>query len=461
MAHNQTNGRKGKISFKDDSTIVAVATPQGRGGIGVIRISGPAAYSILCHISKRNSLAIKKAQFCQFYDQHDQVLDTGIALFFASPASFTGEDVAELQVHSNPYLMDMLVEQVISLGARPAQAGEFSLRAFLNQKLDLAQAEAIADLIDSGSRQAALLAGRTLSGFFSQYIIELKQEITQLRVFIEASFDFADEDIETITLDNIQDKIKVLVGKYTNLIRSANKGRVMQEGLQIVLAGEPNVGKSSLLNMLAGQDCAIVTDLPGTTRDLLKEQINLDGIPLHIIDTAGLRATTDPIEVLGIDKAKRAMMNCDHLLWIVDDSNYQSPNIPTDLPKDLPVTLIRNKIDLSGKYESIEQRGSVVEIGLSARTGQGIDLLKQHIKNAAGITEFTEGDFTVRRRHIAALQRSQRHMQEALRLILLNFGSEFIAEELRLAQQSLGEITGEYTSDDLLGEIFSSFCIGK
>jgi tRNA modification GTPase len=453
--------KKRVIDLREETTITAPATPQGRGGIGIIRISGPNAFLILCHISKLKQFSPRQAQFCAFHDDEGTLIDSGLALYFPKPASFTGEDVVELHVHGSPFVLDMLLEQVIALGAVAAQPGEFSYRAYINNKIDLIQAEAIADLIDSGSRHSARLASRSLKGKFSLRIAELVESITQLRMYIEASFDFSDEDLSLVPLDELPSQITELLNQLDMVILSAEMGRVMRDGLQLVLAGRPNAGKSSLLNCLTGEDSAIVTEVPGTTRDLLKEQINLDGIPLHLVDTAGLRESHDPVEALGIQRARTALESADHVLWVMDDLEEPMTSLVSELPEGIPVTLVHNKIDISGKPPTIQKHAGITEIWLSAKSGQGIEALKEHIKQSVGITDHQEGEFLARRRHLEALKRCRVHIVQSLHNYNEGIGSEFIAEELRLAQAELNEITGVFSSDDLLGKIFSSFCIGK
>lgn len=397
-----------------------------------------------------------------FRDSQGDVIDHGLALFFSKPASFTGEDVVELQVHGNPYLLDMLVEQAINLGARLAQPGEFSYRAFLNHKLDLAQAEAVADLIDANSRSAARLANRTLSGVFSDKVHDLVNALIALRSLLEASFDFSEEDIDLLSRDDAARHTNALLVQNRAILEQAQVGRVMRDGLHLVLAGKPNAGKSSLLNCLTGQDSAIVTEIPGTTRDVVREQVNLDGIPLFIHDTAGLRESSDPIEELGMERTRKAIQQADHLLWVQDDrEDFDALLLPDDMPKELTVTWVRNKIDLTGKSMGLGEKQGIPVVNLSAKQGQGIALLKDHIKRCAGIQENREGEFIARRRHLEALQQSHRYIESGLSVLRQGLGMELVAEELRLAQLELAKITGEFSSDDLLGEIFSTFCIGK
>lgn len=339
--------------------------------------------------------------------------------------------------------------------------GEFSARAFINNKIDLIQAEAIADLIDSGSQSAARLASRSLQGVFSNKINALISSVIKLRVYLESSFDFTEEEIDYFPKDELHQELIKLLDNHQKIMNAANFGAVMREGLTLVIAGKVNAGKSSLLNQLTGRASAIVTEIPGTTRDLLKEYMDLDGIPLHIIDTAGLRETDDPVEVLGIERAKSAIESADHILWLIDDSVKDNDEFIAEIPNDIPYTIVRNKIDLSNRPSGIRNSDGYFEVSISALTGIGIMDLKKHIKQCAGIPENQEGEYIARQRHLDALKKAKESLVRARKEFDLGLGTEFIAEELRLAQSYLSEITGEFTSDDLLGEIFSTFCIGK
>ena len=444
-------------------TIAAIATAPGRGGVGIVRVSGPMAATIAREVLGQE-LPVRRATYLPFHAVDGSVLDEGVALFFKAPHSFTGEDVLELQGHGGPVVMDMLLNRVIQLGARLAQPGEFSQQAFLNDKLDLAQAEAIADLIDSASEEAARSALRSLQGAFSAEINTLVEQLTQLRIYVESAIDFPEEEIDFLSDSAISEQIQAVKEKLATVLAKAQQGRLLREGMNIVIAGQPNAGKSSLLNSLARHESAIVTEIAGTTRDVLREEINLDGLPLHIIDTAGLRDSDDPVEKIGIERAWREIEQADRVILVVDNSRGITPEdraIIERLPPKLPLTLVFNKIDISG----IDAHQSNTELGpafyLSAKSGEGMESLRDHLKESAGFRSAGEGDFMARRRHIDALERAQAlviHGEEQLNTYQ---AGELLAEDLRQAQQALGEITGEFSSDDLLGRIFSSFCIGK
>lgn len=463
-------------------TIAAIATPAGRGGVGIVRVSGPHVHAIMASVVGK-SLQPRFAHYGPFYEHadlspnhlekkpHPQILDQGIALFFPGPNSFTGEDVLELQGHGGPIILDCLLREVIRLGARLAKPGEFSERAFLNDKLDLAQAEAIADLIDSTSEQAARSALRSLQGEFSQRIDTLIEALTQLRIYVEAAIDFPDEEIDFLSDGKIARDIDNLLDSLRNVIDNATQGSLLREGMTIVIAGAPNAGKSSLLNALAGADRAIVTAIAGTTRDVLREQIQIDGMPLHIIDTAGLRDSPDEVEREGIRRALREIESADRILLVVDDAdNFR--DLPallaaTGWPEetraaftDRPITIVRNKCDLSGNSPALID-AAPQQIILSAKLGAGIDLLRQHLKDCIGYHGASEGLFLARRRHLDALQRAHEFLLHGQHQLAAHNAGELLAEDLRLCQQVLGEITGAVTPDMLLGRIFSSFCIGK
>jgi len=441
------------------STIAAIATAHGRGGVGIIRISGNKAQSIAKAILGQLP-SPRIATLLPFLDAQQQPIDDGIAIFFPNPHSFTGEDVLELQGHGGPIVLDMLLKRCIELGATIAQPGEFSERAFLNDKLDLAQAEAVADLIDSNSEQAARSAVRSLQGEFSKKVNSLLESLTQLRMYIEAALDFPEEEIDFLADSIVTDKINHIKEQITTLRASAKQGSLLRDGMQLVIAGRPNAGKSSLLNALSGQDTAIVTDIAGTTRDILKESINLDGMPLHIIDTAGLRNSNDPVEKIGIERAWQQIKQADLIILLIDASvGYQDieKNIAQELPSTVPVLKVINKIDLiSNKQPELSD-----SITISAKHKQGIKQLRTALKQRMGYDSGAESNFIARRRHLEALKETQEAIERgSIQLEQFNAG-ELLAEELRLAQQSLGSITGAFTADDLLGEIFSSFCIGK
>jgi len=445
-------------------SIVAVATAPGRGGVGVVRISGKQSADIveaICGVLPKP----RYAQFCHFREADDIIIDSGIALYFPGPASFTGEDVVELQGHGSPLVMDRLCQRAIELGARMARPGEFSERAFLNNKMDLAQAEAVADLIESSTEQAARSAMRSLQGDFSKRINAFLEELTHLRMYVEASIDFADEEIDFLAEAQVDKQLQDLLITLDGIAGSARQGRLLREGISVVLAGQPNAGKSSLHNQLAGHDAAIVTDVAGTTRDVLREQIHLEGLPLRISDTAGLHeATDDVVELEGIRRTQNELTQADHILLIIDDSlgiTAQDKKILSDMPTDKPLTVVRNKIDRSGHAS-----GEAVEDGrktlfLSAKTGDGMALLRQHLFEAVGFHPEEEGVFIARRRHLDALARARLAISSGYDCLAGLGAGELLAEELRQAQNALGEITGTFTTEDLLDNIFSSFCIGK
>lgn len=443
-------------------TIAAVATPPGFGGVGIIRISGPLVGNLAIGLIGRLPLS-RLATLASFRDSNGEAIDQGIALYFPAPGSFTGEDVLELQGHGGPVVMDLILRRALELGARPARPGEFSERAFLNGKLDLAQAEAVADLIESTTEVAARLAGRTLQGALSRRVDALLQGLVRLRTFVEAAIDFPDDEVDFIADSQVGTDLQTLIRDARALIASADQGRLVREGVNLVIAGPPNAGKSSLLNALSGTDVAIVTDIPGTTRDLLRQGIQIDGLPLHVIDTAGLRHARDPIEQEGVRRAREQMALADRVLWVFDDQSdpEHAAFDQSVLPKQVPVTLVRNKIDLTGTAPGISDTRLGPQIALSAQTGTGMDALRDHLKATSGFTGSGEGEFMARRRHLDALERAVAHLVLALQVLEQTAAAELVAEDLRQAQQSLGEITGEFTSEDLLGRIFSSFCIGK
>ncbi len=445
-----------------NDTIAAIATAPGRGGVGIVRVSGPASG----HIAQRLLGVIpaaRHATLAQFCDARDEALDTGLALFFPAPHSFTGESVLELQAHGGPVLLDLLLQRVLELGARPARPGEFSLRAFLNDKLDLVQAEAVADLIAAGTDQAVRAAARTLQGALSQRIQDLVEGVIALRSYVEAAIDFPEDEIDFLADAQIVQQLDEIAERLSAVQRAARQGCLLREGMTVVIAGRPNVGKSSLLNRLAGYDAAIVTDIPGTTRDVLREPIQIEGMPVHVIDTAGLRDSADRIEAEGIRRAWTEIGRADRVLLIVDDSagpQAGDTELPAKLPTGPGITVVRNKIDLTGRSAGLIAAADPPEIGISAHTGAGIAALRAHLEDCMGFQGAGEGDFVARRRHLDALRRADEHLQAA-RAHLQQRAGELMAEELRLAQQALSEITGAFTSEDLLERIFSSFCIGK
>lgn len=443
-------------------TICAIATPPGRGGVGIVRISGVGLQEYAAGIFGELPRP-RYASYRKFRDQQGEIIDEGIVLYFPAPNSFTGEDVIELQGHGGPVVMDMLIERVLQLGARLARPGEFSERAFLNNRLDLAQAEAIADLIDSGSRAAARLANRSLLGLFSEQVHALVDELTQLRLYVEAAIDFPEEEIDFLNDGIVSDRLQSIIEKTGQIQRSARIGALLRDGMALVIAGRPNAGKSSLLNALSGRETAIVTEIAGTTRDLLREQIQIDGMPLHLIDTAGLRHSDDAVEQEGIRRARREIESADMILWVYDavegvDSDREAI---AELPGDVPVTLVRNKIDKLGSHSGIAAGSDGVTVSLSAKSGEGVDLLREHLKQSMGYHGEDEGEFIARRRHLDAIKRALTFIESGRKALQSTLSGELLAEDLRQAQNALGEITGEFTADDLLGEIFSSFCIGK
>lgn len=438
-------------------TIVASATPPGTGGIGIVRISGDQAERI-ARAMLGSLPEPRTATYRRFNDDHGRQLDAGVALYFPRPASFTGESVVELHGHGGPTVIAMLVEAIVALGARRAEPGEFSARAFQNGKLDLAQAEAIADLINSTTEQAARGALRSLSGAFSVAVDALHEQVVRLRMYVEAAIDFPEEEIDFLSDDKLESKLGDCARAFDALIDQTSQGRVLRDGYQLVIVGKPNAGKSSLMNLLSGQDAAIVTEIAGTTRDVLREQIDIDGLAVELVDTAGLRENPDRIEEEGIRRARKAIDNADAVLWMQDASDADSGVPPEGAPPGIPLTVVRNKVDLTG-----EPAGTIDDhtINLSAKTGAGLDALREHIKQLAGYRNLGEGAFTARRRHVDALDRARRHFDEGRRALAEARAGELLAEELRLSHQALGEITGAVSSDELLGRIFSEFCIGK
>lgn len=440
-------------------TIAAIATPAGKGGIGIVRISGDDARSIATAVLGDLPEA-RVATMATFRDASGAPVDSGIALWFPAPHSFTGESVLELQGHGGPVVMALLLKTVVDLGARRAEPGEFSQRAFLNGKLDLVQAEAIADLIDSGTAGAARAAHRSLSGSFSAAVETLSEELIRLRLHVEAAIDFPEEEIDFLSDEALVKEIERCRQAFDLLHRQAAAGRLLRDGLHVVIVGRPNAGKSSLLNLLSGQEAAIVTEYAGTTRDILREQIEIDGLAVELVDTAGLREDPDAIEAEGIRRAKKALQNADAVLWIQDatDADTRLPD-DTRIP-DIPVIVVRNKIDLTAEPAGAASNEPRV-INLSAKSGDGVDALKEAIRSMAGHTEPGEGTFTARQRHVDALQQARAHFDRGTAALQNDRAGELLAEELRLAQKSLASLTGAFSSDDLLGRIFSEFCIGK
>jgi tRNA modification GTPase len=437
--------------------IAAIATAPGRGGIGVVRVSGPELTHLIENIVGVD-IPPRQARFARFKDGKMETLDEGIALFFAAPHSFTGENVLELQGHGGPQVLQLILERCLELGARLAEPGEFSRRAFLNDKIDLAQAESIADLIDAQSKEAARSAVRSLTGEFSQQINDLVAALIHLRMLVEATLDFPDEETDFLEKANARGQLDDIETRLARVLAQARQGALLREGLNAVLIGQPNVGKSSLLNQLAGYEAAIVTEIAGTTRDAVREAIQINGIPLHITDTAGLRETHDPVEMLGIQRTWRAVEQADVALLLVDASHGISERealILARLP-DIPKLTVHNKIDLNSEPARLSADGS--EIWLSAKQGEGMDLLRQRLLELAGWQSAGEGSFMARKRHLEALREAAAHLAQSGQVLIQ---LELFAEELRQAQAALSSITGEFTADDLLGEIFCRFCIGK
>ena len=443
-------------------TIVAAATPPGIGGIGVVRISGAEAPR-LAKALLGEVPSPRVATVTDFHDAAGVAVDSGIALYFPEPGSFTGESVLELHGHGGPVVMSLVIDAAISLGARQAEPGEFSKRAFLNDKIDLAQAEAIADLIGSGTSQAARAALHSLSGMFSTAVDALQEQLVKLRLHVEAAIDFPEEEIDFLSDEQLQARIEACDAAFKTLTEEARAGRVLRDGYRAIIVGQPNAGKSSLLNLLSGQEAAIVTEVAGTTRDILREQIDIDGLLVELIDTAGLRENPDQIEAEGIRRAREAIKNADAVLWIQDANETDEKSLAAfgeELPADVPLIRVRNKIDLSGEEPGVQNDEPII-VNLSAKTGAGVDGLREQIRTLAGHKDLGEGAFTARRRHIDALSRAHDHFQTGRKALHDSKAGELLAEELRLAQAALGEITGSFTSDDLLGKIFSEFCIGK
>ncbi len=447
-----------------NDTIAAIATPPGRGGVGIVRVSGPAvervAEAVLGGLPRP-----REAGLYRFLDANGTTLDQGLALYFPAPASFTGESILELQGHGGPVVLDLVLERLLQLGVRVAQPGEFSRRAYLNGKIDLAQAEAIADLIDSASTQAARAAAQSLQGMFSAQVEQLVELLIGLRVYVEAAIDFPDEEgVDFLANSDLVQGLDRVRSVLVSLRENAHQGQLLRDGMTVVIAGRPNAGKSSLLNRLAARDAAIVTDVPGTTRDVLREQVHVQGMPLHLIDTAGLRDGVGVVEQEGIRRAWAEIERADRVLVVVDDVqgiDTAVQDIIARLPQQTPVTLVLNKADLSGRPVVIEHTTMGPAVRCSAKTGDGLDLLRRHLLDCIGYQIAGEGAFIARRRHLQALDLAAENLARADHQLRVAGAGELAAEDMRVAQQALSEITGEFSSDELLGRIFSSFCLGK
>lgn len=444
-------------------TIAAIATPPGRGGVGIVRLSGPDVPGISARLLGRLPEP-RLATLADFPDAERRPIDRGLVLYFKAPHSFTGEHVLELQGHGGPVVMDLLLARVCELGARLARPGEFSERAFVNNKLDLAQAEAVADLIEAGTASAARAALHSLDGAFSDRIQALLEQLVELRVYVEAAIDFPEEEIDFLADGVVLARLENLQSQLAEIRAAARQGSLLRDGITLVLAGAPNVGKSSLLNALAGRDAAIVTEIPGTTRDVLRERLAVDGLPLHVIDTAGLRESEDPVEAEGIRRARAELARADRALLLIDDRESDAralTELRRQLPADLPITVVHNKCDLSGNPAGLVEEAGKPLLRISAKTGAGLDALRVHLKQSMGFADTEGSGFVARRRHLDALRRADTALQAGHGQLVDSRAGELLAEELRAAQQALGEITGEFSSEDLLGEIFASFCIGK
>lgn len=451
------------MTKNNPDTIAAIATPRGNAGVGIIRISGTATSEILRQLYA-GKLQPREATLVKVFDAQARLIDQVLLIYFPAPNSFTGEDILELQGHGGIVVLDMLLEYVLSLGCRQARAGEFSERAFLNGKIDLTQAEAIADLIESQTRSAARGAVRSMQGEFSAGIHLLLEDLIHLRMLAEAYLDFPDEEIDEIPVKEFEGKLFIVQLKLKQLLDSAQSGSLLRDGFHLVLAGRPNAGKSSLLNTLTRNDTAIVSDRAGTTRDVLRDQINLDGVVIDVSDTAGLRQTSDEVESEGIRRTKRELQHADSVLLIIDEEEYSEQareELLSFVDQETPVTILRNKIDLKNIKPEIKQRERVTEILLSIKSGAGLDLLMDHLKNITATGVLNEGTFTARRRHIDALKKAENSLLKSIDHVASPVQLELLAEDCRLAQKALNEITGEFNSEDLLGKIFGSFCIGK
>lgn len=454
------------LTTADQDIIAAIATPSGRGGVGILRLSGPDLGLFIAELLPRSPVP-REVLYTEFLDADGTAIDQGLAIYFPGPHSFTGETVLELQGHGGPVVLDMLLRRTLSLGARLARPGEFTERAFLNDKIDLTQAEAISDLIEASTEQAARCAVRSLQGVFSQRIHELVESLIQLRIYVEAAIDFPDEEIDFLADGKVASELNTLSLVLDEIISQAYQGALVSEGMTVVIAGKPNAGKSSLLNALSGKDSAIVTDLAGTTRDVLRERIHLDGMPLHIVDTAGLRETSDAIEREGIRRAWQEIDRADRIIFVIDSGAEYSLSLETNWPEFFErypdrsnISFVLNKGDLSGLPIGVHRDNPAV-ITLSAKLGLGLGELREHLKDCMKYAGTTEGGFIARRRHVTSLQQAKSFLEAGANQLSVNSAGELLAEDLRQAQRSLSEITGEFSSDDLLSRIFGSFCIGK
>ena len=445
-------------------TIVAAATPPGRGGVGVVRVSGPKVPEIAATLVGELPEP-RHAKLTSFLDNTGEAIDVGLMLFFPGPHSYTGEHVVELQGHGGPVVVERLVQRCVELGARRARPGEFTERAFHNDKIDLAQAEAVADLIDAGSQDAARAAMRSLQGEFSSMVQGLTDSLVDLRTYVEAAIDFPEEEVDFLGDSEVRERLATVRGHFDGVTAAAGQGRLLRDGLTVVLAGRPNSGKSSLLNRLAGYDAAIVTAIPGTTRDVLRERIDIDGLPLHVLDTAGLRDSDDVVEAEGVRRATAEMSRADRVLFVIDCGDDPQARAFDEqrarLPGDVPVTLVFNKIDLGTGLPVSDTISGPPRVHVSARAGTGMDALRAHLKTSVSYQTAGNGSISARRRHLEALARARACVENAAAQLDQRRAGELVAEELRLAQQALDEITGVFTADDLLGRIFGSFCIGK